>query len=437
MKELKVNVRELHTSIKIKNNSTKMSSAATLDLKVPLESLIPDLVANYDRKIPHIIKYMGSKRNILDFVIQAISDHYKGGHLCDLFAGTSILSGALGKLVPMHTNDIQEYSSILAKTYLSNYEWAGYGNDILEEIVDKASRYTLEVKMKYPELSFSYAGKMPIQKFVELEKAQQALIDFDFGKVSHYLFMKNYSGTYWSFEQCLWIDAIKSVAEEYKETFLYYVILSSLMYAMSYNSQSTGHYAQYRDATNKSSKLDILIYRQREILPYFKNKFEQLKSYLGENKANHLVTSLDYGDCLDLIEPETLVYADPPYAFVHYSRFYHALETLVKYDYPEVDYKGRYRMDRHQSPFCKRTEVNNAFSLLFNKIKEKRANLILSYSNTGMITLNEIKVLAETLFDSIYTISVRMVDHTHSTMGRKEDKSKEVEEYLIIAKRIN
>lgn len=131
------------------------------------------------------------------------------------------------------------------------------------------------------------------------------------------------------------------------------------------------------------------------------------------------------------------MYADPPYAFVHYSRFYHALETLVKYDYPEVDHKGRYRTDRHQSPFCKRTEVDGAFSLMFKKVKEKRANLILSYSNTGMISLDEIMTLANKTFGDIYNISVREENHTHSTMGRKDDKSKDVQEYLIIAKRIN
>ncbi len=410
-----------------------MNSAVTVDIKYDLEK---DLIASYERSTPHIIKYMGSKRNILDFVIQAINDHYEGGRLCDLFAGTTILSGALGKLIPMHSNDIQEYSSILANTYLSNYKWSDYEPDILERVVDKAQRFVQKVKKKYPNLSFNYFDKMTISQFVELEKSQQNLIDFNFGKISHHLFIKNYSGTYWSFEQCLWIDALRSVADEYKESPVYYVILSSLMYAMSYNSQSTGHYAQYRDATSKSSKLDILIYRQREILPYFRSKFEQLRQHLRESSSDHAVTCLDYGKCLDVIEPETLVYADPPYAFVHYSRFYHALETLVKYDYPEVDHKGRYRTDRHQSPFCKRTEVDGAFLIMFKKIKEKRATLILSYSNTGMVSLDEILVLAKQAFGSTYSISVREENHTHSTMGRKDDKSKEVQEYLIIAKKI-
>ena len=137
---------------------------------------------------------------------------------------------------------------------------------------------------------------------------------------------------------------------------------------------------------------------------------------------------------MDQIDEKSLVYADPPYAFVHYSRFYHALETLVKYDYPKVDHKGRYRIDRHQSPFCKRTEVKNAFKVLFSKTRNKQASLILSYSSTGMISLEEILAIASQSFGESYKITTQEVAYKHSTMGRKDDRTKDVQEYLITAK---
>ena len=411
-----------------------MNETATLNTIIVKEKSKINLLDKWDRGVPHIIKYMGSKKNILDFVITAINEHYDQGNLCDLFSGTSILAGALGKLIPVHSNDIQEYSAVLSKTYLSDYRWGDYPVNILDQIVEKAEEYVKEVNEKYPQFIFSYSDKKTIKAFVDLEKQQQALIDFDFENLTHYLFIKYYSGTYWSYQQCLWIDALRKVADNYKETPIYFLILSSLMYAMSYNSQSTGHYAQFRDATNLSSKTDILIYRQKEILPYFVSKFKTLQNHVGENTLPHKVTSLDYYECLDQIAFKTLVYADPPYAFVHYSRFYHALETLVKYDYPQVDYKGRYRIDRHQSPFCKRTEVKTAFKKLFTKIKDKKANLILSYSNTGMVSLDEILDIADKSLSKKYHVSVKEIAHKHSTMGRKNDKNKDVQEYLIIAK---
>jgi len=388
----------------------------------------------YDMNVPHITKYMGSKKQILDFVIQGIEESYLGGTVCDLFAGSSVLSGALRNTVPMISNDIQSYSAILAATYLNSYNWDAYPN-ILEEIVEESTRRAEEFFTTFPDLSFDYDTTLTLQQFNELEELQRGLVAKDFSQIKYHLFAKNFSGTYWSYEQCVWIDAIRSVADDYKETELYPAILSSLMFAMSYNSQSTGHYAQYRDATTESSKKDILIYRQKEILPYFVRKFEEFQRTLGTNNLQHRVIAMDYLDCLDTLEPKTTVYADPPYCFVHYSRFYHAIETLVRYDYPELRYKGRYRTDRHQSPFCIRTQVAKAFRDMFIKITQKKANLVLSYSNTGMIDLDELTAIASETFGHDYTVEIRTQDYLHSTMGRRQDKNREVEEILILVRR--
>jgi adenine-specific DNA-methyltransferase len=375
---------------------------------------------------------MGSKRELIEYIVSSISEIYDGESICDLFAGTSILSGAIGHKVPMHSNDIQEYSAVLAKTYLGDYDWNSYSG-LHDTIISKAQKIVDQVHNLYPELAFEYNSELSLNEFNAIEQEQQELIYNDFNEVEHHLFIKNYSGTYWSFEQCLWIDAIRTVAMEYSQTPVYHAILSSLMFAMAYNAQSTGHYAQYRDAYDIDSMNDIILYRNKQILPYFKKKLFELMNSLGRNMFNHVVTTLDYRDCLDILPERSLIYADPPYAFVHYSRFYHALETLVKYDYPEVTHKGRYRNDRHQSPFCKRTTVSDAFKILFEKTDEKQSKLILSYSNTGMISLEKILDIAKKVFKDRYHIMTKAINYTHSTMGRFDDKSREVKEYLVIA----
>lgn len=275
---------------------------------------------------------------------------------------------------------------------------------------------------------------MTYEEIIELEKNQQNLLNQPFNGLDH-LFAKNYSGTYWSYEQCVWIDAISSVArsDEFKDTFLYNIIMSSLMFAMAYTTQSTGHYAQYRDVT-KSNLKDILLYRNKKILPLFTQKFLSLKEfYNGENNSeyNHQYSTGNYLNILKNLEPNSIVYADPPYQFVHYSRFYHALETLIKYDYPYVEHKGRYRNDRHQSPFCIRTKVKKAFSNMFEPIFESNSTLVLSYSDTGMISLDDLISLAKVYFKN-YIISFKEIDYKHSTMGRQKDKSRDVKEALLI-----
>lgn len=382
--------------------------------------------------IPHIVKYMGSKGSLLEYLHAAISELYEGETVCDLFAGTAILGGALGQSAKIISNDIQEYSSVFAKTYLGDYKKSDF-RGVVKNVIELAEAHVSKVKSFFPHHHFDYNKVNSLEEFQELEKAQQDLINQDFDLIQNHLFIKYYSGTYWSYEQCLWIDGLRAAAESYKNKKVYYPILSSLMFAMSYNAQSTGHYAQYRDANSASSMKDIAIYRKKEIVPYFERKFKELQNWSSSNPLKHHVTTLDYTKCLEVIPSHSIVYADPPYAFVHYSRFYHAMETLVKYDYPDVSFKGRYRDDRHQSPFCKRTEVKDAFQVMFQKVKDKDSKLILSYSNTGMISLEDIMTLAKETFGPNYKVDFQELAYLHSTMGRKQDKTRKVKELLIIA----
>ena len=295
---------------------------------------------------------------------------------------------------------------------------------------------------------------------------------------NYFLFAKNYSGTYWSFEQCVWIDSYRAVIDEYKADIPYFnLLLTCLIYAMAYNSQSTGHYAQYRIPETDSSKEDILIYRRKNISDFFIRKYEELKNFLKEANQYQFVTTANTDkECLATIPERTLVYADPPYCFVHYSRFYHVMETVVRYDYPKVRYKGRYRTDRYQSEYCIKTQVENAFSQMFEGIRAKKSDMILSYTNSETNTIEFSKLLKvccdvfnpnivtnEVLNNSMkksqlffengslerevilskedvtdrleYEIVMIKKPYNHSRMGRTMTKTIPVTEVVIIAKR--
>ena len=379
---------------------------------------------------------MGSKRSIIDFVAKAIDNIRTGENqrLYDLFGGSAVVSGAFRNSMPVTCNDIQKYTMVLGRTYLNNYHWENFSLNELESIISSAQEKVQAFKKNNSDYLFEYTDNLSYDEVKQMEAKQRELVNHSFIEPYH-LFIKNYSGTYWSFEQCIWIDSLTAVAhsEKYKHTFISDAILSSLMFAMAYCTQSTGHYAQYRDITPENYS-DIMFYRNKEILPLFIQKFNSLKEYYNGNNNSefkHEFTNLDYSVLLKKLEANSIVYADPPYQFVHYSRFYHALETLVKYDYPEISHKGRYREDRHQSPFCIKTKVARAFSVIFKNVKEFNCSLVLSYSDSGMITLEDLLSLAETICID-YKISIQEMDYKHSTMGRQGDKSRNVKEALIV-----
>jgi len=383
------------------------------------------------------IKYMGSKTKLLPFVVNGIEEAYNGGVICDLFAGSCSLSGAIGEQFPIVSNDIQAYSSVIAKAYLTDWNDCKVNSKMVMEI---AKEYH---KKHYSTLSnhLRHTENSSLKEFNRIEKLNQNLINQEFDNTWH-LFTKNYSGTWWSAEQCTWIDSIRKAIEDLKANPAYNTMLGALMYAMAYNSQGTGHYAQYRDAKTDSSMKDILIYRKKSIIDYFERKLDSALEALPsiQPKLKHEVYTLDYLDCLKNLKNAT-VYADPPYCFVHYSRFYHAIETLVLYDYPEIQHKnkkmvkGRYREDRHQSPFSIKSKVKNAFIDMFEIIAKNNSSLVLSYSDTGMIEIDDLLKITKEVFKK-HTVSVKTLDYTHMTMGRKGDRDRMVKEKLIIVKPI-
>ena len=397
------------------------------------------------RSYPQVIKYMGSKAKIIRYVSNGINNVHSHGYVCDLFAGAGSLAGAIGSSVPFVSNDIQNYSQTIARCYLDRVSdrFRALDPNIL---LNLASKY-FEIEYHQLPSDLEYLPTDSLEEFNRVEALNQGLIDIVENR-PYTIFTRCYSGTWWSAKQCLWIDAIRRVADELKLASElteadFSVILTALMHAMAYCSQGTGHFAQYRDAKTMSSMRDISIYRRKQLDDLFLKKLTSLRDWNFENVAREGVfrlSSADYRECLADFEGGT-VYADPPYAFVHYSRFYHALETLVLYDYPELQIKGgkivkgRYREERHQSPFSIRSLVPGAFKGLFEGCNDSQSNLVLSYSDTGLFALGDLCDLATQTLGSKYTIDTLYLDHQHMTMGRKDDRHREVQEALLIAKR--
>jgi adenine-specific DNA-methyltransferase len=171
-------------------------------------------------------------------------------------------------------------------------------------------------------------------------------------------------------------------------------------------------------------------------LSIFAKKLDELILLLNTTPTHSMtVTSLDYLDCLRIVPENSIIYADPPYSAVHYSRFYHVIETLVRYDHPHLEYKGRYRDDRHQSPFDKRKEVTNAFQLLFKAVDERKSHLVLSYSDNGLLKFDELLEIGERMMGNYYDISYIEKTYIHSKMGRSDENRLDVNELLFSFRR--
>ena len=78
---------------------------------------------------------------------------------------------------------------------------------------------------------------------------------------------------------------------------------------------------------------------------------------------------------------------------------------------------------------------DKAFENLFEGVRLKNSHLVLSYSDTGMITLDEIILIANKVFSNKYTSWVKVKDHVHSKMGRSDVRNQDVKEYTLLFRR--
>ena len=125
----------------------------------------------------------------------------------------------------------------------------------------------------------------------------------------------------------------------------------------------------------------------------------------------------------DYFKDVKCVYIDTPYTGEQYSRFYHILETITKYDNPKLEFKAKYRTDRFTSNFSLRSEVKKEFKTMLNFLSNENKKVVLSYSNKGLIPIDELEFIFSKAFKHVKTLEH---NYSHSTQGKGSIKLKEV-----------
>lgn len=409
------------------------------------------------------LQYLGSKSRLLENICLPIIDNGKTRRVVDLFAGTGSVGYALSPYKEIISNDIELYSYILNDAILngcrmSKDEIGALLNvvNIRYGVIEKYLSNELSVESEmlssplesygaYADFSTStpsvFCTDSKNKVFCNLTRLVKMVVP---GKKEQdvpfpCLFTTYFSNAYFGIRQCCQIDAIASTIHDLTDERQRNVLLAALMSAMSIVSSSTTHFAQFLTVKNKSTFKNIKEKRLASIFETFK---EIIARFAKEGlfdclEKKHDVYNLDYETCLNTIniDSQTLVYADPPYFKEHYSRYYHVLNTLCLYDYPGLAVNpqskelsiGRYRIDRKSSDFGKRAKALSAFACLINICAEKKADLLISYSENSLVKISELLQLAK----ERYIVRVERISLQHSSQGRATESSQKVKEFLF------
>lgn len=370
------------------------------------------------------IYYLGCKTEFAQAIAAAIDDvEPSRGRLGDLFAGTGAVAAAMSTTREVLTTDIQEYSRVLCSAVLNPYKATSKDIHALVERAKRSEAYSalnwcFEPLLIYEEESVSEAEAGQPDKLVALLESHPLAVEEGTSKENGALpvarseardrLMRSgllhtpqstvstlFGGVYFSHLQAVCLDSLLIEAErsDMPRDFVLAAVLST---ASSLVNTIGKQFAQPLRPRNKNGTVKTNLFKtvkRDRTLDAFAVFTLWLHKYAALPRPTGTPIALreDYLSAIAAHSGElSVLYADPPYTRDHYSRFYHVLETMCLRDAPtfakvkkggltQVS-RGLYREERHQSPFCIRSQAPGAFDALFKAARSKDLPLVVSYS---------------------------------------------------------
>ena len=355
------------------------------------------------------MKYMGSKRAMLGNGLGEVLGRSLGDakRVLDLFTGSAAVAWYVaerhGKEVL--ASDLQEYSAVLAASVIERTDpiierdWA---NVWVQRALTSLSAHSHWKEIC--ELQDSL-GK------ISVSDAASCARSLDLGK--SYPLSKAYGGYYFSPWQSAWIDALRVNLPEVDD--LRKVALAALIQAASSCAASPGHTAQPFKPNETAGRFLIEAW-QRDLPTILRTRIEDISPRKAKQKGQ--AYRKNASELAEQARPGDLVFLDPPYSGVHYSRFYHVLESVARGEVGEVSGAGRYpeKSERPSSDFSMLTTSKRAFDELLSILAYNKANVIITFpagNASNGLSGDDVKALAAEHFK----IEESKISSRFSTMG--------------------
>lgn len=404
------------------------------------------------------IRYMGAKHSLAPTVAEIIKE-LPSGPCLDLFAGMCSVAGAIAASGrETWCNDIQKYAALVSNVLVALTELPLTSEQVSSKLLPAFKRNAAYLKRRfavqlqeealalrqesfttYKDLSdnWQHAGNNPV--------IAREILSLRYSSAFPYrLATLTYSYGYFGLLQAIELDSLRyAIDYSYRKNQLSIgqaqQCLTALMEISSKICTAPGHFAQYLEAKNISSWRHIRAQRSRGVWAGFISSLESISAYGTKNwRAKNRIFCQDAmrlpNELNNSGNKPKIIYADPPYSEAQYSRYYHVLENLVKYDYPAVMSKGRYDDARFTTPFSLVSSVGLAFVNLVKSAARLEADLVISYPSNGLLFYTGGN-LSSILHDYYSRVNIIKISHKHSTLGGKHGRmTSDVEELIFVAK---
>lgn len=414
-----------------------------------------------------IINYPGSKKKLLEYIYSSTYRYIdKNKYILDIFSGTGCVSQMYSNNgYKVISNDVEKYSYNISKALIGEYDKEidmKFFNEKYLENKNKLIKYYSSLLNEEKQLLSAKSEKIidlyenKILKVWDLSNENPYILNDisifsieDLNKnieiIPFSLFSLYYSSSYFGLEQSIEIDSIRYAIEKTSKNNC--ILFSSLYYAMKECVfAKDGHMAQPLNFFKNFKKL--LKCRTNNIYELFLKKVNEFLSdnYSFENKSRNKSFNVEATLLLEdsfIKDNVGFIYADPPYTDMQYSRYFHLLNTITEYRYPELTKKngkittGLYADNRFQSNLSSKSTAIKDLEKIIKFSSKNNINIAISYAypkdletqKSDRYTMN-IEDLINCVKQYFSKVEILTENYLHSN-NRNSDKKK-VLEYLII-----
>ncbi len=312
------------------------------------------------------MKYMGSKRAMLLNGLGTLLEREIVGatRFVDLFTGSAAVANHVAQKydVPVIASDLQAYSVVLANAVIRRRRKI----DWRKHWISWHERAATLVR------SLSDLPGTPR----DITKASVKKCRLWCANQSALRITAAYGGHYFSPRQAVWIDALRATLPKNKTC--RDVALAALIQAASQCAAAPGHTAQPFQPT-KTAKKFLKEAWARNVVSKTMTAFVRLSETAARKEGSANI--IDANLLAKSLRKDDLVFIDPPYSGVHYSRFYHVLESIARGRSGKVVGVGRYPEERYRpkSKYSLQSEAKDALDQLLKTIARRGSKIILTF----------------------------------------------------------
>ena len=355
------------------------------------------------------MKYMGSKRSMLTNGLgKVLSDLVPSAtRFFDLFTGSGSVAIHVAERyrVPVIATDLQSFATSLAGAIVRRdhgITFDKWGPDWIARSIADAERQKIAID------AAKIQSRLHIDRIqMQATRARRLCCDAESS------FVSAYGGWYFSPWQALLLDCLRRNADPSADW--HDIAVASVIQAASHCAASPGHTAQPFKPDTRAAPF-LLEAWLRDVIA----QATVSASALSERHARCTGQAFqsDAGDACKFLRSGDIAFIDPPYSSVHYSRFYHVLESLARGHVGAVSGSGRYPdpSERPSSDFSIPSRAAEAMSQLLKQVASGGATAIVTFpSNQASNGLSGRKI--QELAAPDFAISEQRIVSRFSTLG--------------------